>query len=115
MARTLSQINRQIEKLQRQADTLKQQEVKGVIARIRSAIDHYGLTAKDLGLTASGRGTASRSAARHNSTRKSLAVGKPAPVKYRDETGNTWSGRGKRPNWFKSALASGKSPEDLAA
>nr|MBA3478279.1 H-NS histone family protein [Lautropia sp.] len=37
------------------------------------------------------------------------------PVKYRDEAGNTWSGLGKRPNWFKSALASGKSAEDLAA
>jgi DNA-binding protein H-NS len=33
--------------------------------------------------------------------------------KYRDEAGNTWTGRGKRPNWFLQALATGKTPQDL--
>ncbi len=113
MARTLTQINRQIEKLQRQADDIKKQEVAGVIARIRTAIDHYGLTAGDLGLMPA-RSAAARRASR-TSARKSLAVDKPRPVKFRDEAGNTWSGRGKRPNWFKSALASGKSADDLLA
>ncbi len=116
MTKTLAQINRQIEKLQRQAQSLKQQEVKGVIGRIRSAIDHYGLTARDLGLTAGGpRAVGLAKAARKAAAGKSLAVSKPVPVKYRDEAGNTWTGRGKRPNWFKAALESGKSPEDLAA
>jgi DNA-binding protein H-NS len=114
MTKTLAQINRQITKLQRQAEALKQQEVDGVIGRIKTAIDHYGLTAKDLGLT-SGRAGATAKAARKTPARKALAVKKAAPVKYRDEEGHTWSGRGKRPNWFKSALESGKSPEDLAA
>jgi len=115
MARTLTQINRQIEKLQRQADALKEHEVKGVIARIRTAIDHYGLTAKDLGLASRRAGAAAPKAARRLPARKTLAVGQARPVKYRDEAGNTWSGLGKRPNWFKSALESGKSAEDLAA
>ena len=114
MAKTLAQINRQIDKLQRQAEVLKQQEVSGVISRIRSAIDHYGLTARDLGLP-SGRGGAARKTTRVTSDRKALAVRKPVPVKYKDDEGHTWTGRGKRPNWFKSALESGKSPEDLAA
>ena len=113
MAKTLTQINRQIEKLQRQADALKEQEVTGVISRIKSAIDHYSLTARDLGL-APGRAGAPR-AARKSPARKALAMRKPLPVKFRDAEGHTWSGRGKRPNWFKSALESGKSPEDLAA
>ncbi|MDA0720209.1 MAG: H-NS histone family protein, partial [Proteobacteria bacterium] len=26
----------------------------------------------------------------------------------------TWSGRGRKPQWFNQALASGKTPEDLA-
>ena len=115
MVKTLTQINRQIQKLQRQADALKQQEVNGVIGRIKSAIDHYGLTAKDLGLTATRAGATAQKAARRTSARKALAVKKPAAVKFRDEAGNTWSGRGKRPNWFKSALESGKTPEDLSA
>ena len=114
MARTLAQINRQIEKLQRQAEDLKQQEVKGVIGRIKEAIDHYGLTAGDLGLTARA-GAGSAKAARKAPARKALSVSQPAPVKFRDEAGNTWGGRGKRPNWFKAALEAGKSPEDLSA
>ena len=116
MAKTLTQINRQIEKLQQQADSLKQQEVTGVISRIKSAIDHYGLTARDLGLSQTRAGAGAPRAARKTSARRGLAVNKtPAPVKFRDDEGHTWSGRGKRPNWFKSALAAGKSPEDLAA
>ena len=39
---------------------------------------------------------------------------KSAP-KYRNpkNTGQTWTGRGPQPKWFKEALASGKKPEDL--
>jgi DNA-binding protein H-NS len=113
MTKTLAQINRQIDKLQRQAEALKKQEVSGVISRIKDAIEHYGLTARDLGLTA-GRTGAGRGAARKSSAREGATARKPVPVKYRDEAGNTWTGRGKRPNWFKSALESGKKPEDLA-
>jgi DNA-binding protein H-NS len=34
-------------------------------------------------------------------------------IKFRDEAGNAWTGRGKRPQWYLNALASGKSPEQL--
>ena len=115
MAKTLVQINRQIDKLQRQAEALKQQEVSGVISRIKSAIDHYGLSAKDLGLTGTRGGAGSPKAGRKTLAGKTLTVRKPVPVKYRDQEGHTWTGRGKRPNWFKAALEAGKSPEDLAA
>lgn len=115
MTKSLAQLNRQIDKLQRQAEALKQQEVKGVITRIKSAIDHYGLTARDLGLTGARGGAASQRAARKALPGKAGAVRKPVPVKYRDEEGHTWTGRGKRPNWFKAALEAGKTPEDLAA
>lgn len=48
--------------------------------------------------------------------RKAAKAAKAAPsVKYKDDAGNTWSGLGPRPGWFKDALAAGKSPEDLAA
>ena len=116
MAKNLTQINRQIEKLQQQAEALKQQEVSGVITRIRTAIDHYGLTASDLGLAGTRGGSKASRAARKAGASKGLAMSKPVrSVKYRDQDGNTWSGRGKRPNWFKSALESGKTAEDLAA
>ncbi len=40
----------------------------------------------------------------------------PAVAKYADpaDRTSTWSGRGRKPRWFVSALKSGKSPEDLA-
>jgi DNA-binding protein H-NS len=39
---------------------------------------------------------------------------KPAKAKYRNPaTGDTWSGRGKRPRWFVEALAAGKKEKDL--
>ena len=39
------------------------------------------------------------------------------PPKYRnpDDPTQTWSGRGKRPAWFKAALDKGIKPEDMAA
>ena len=40
---------------------------------------------------------------------------KAAPVpKFRDDAGNTWSGRGPKPGWFKAAIAAGKTAEELA-
>ncbi len=40
----------------------------------------------------------------------------PAVAKYANpaDGSETWSGRGRKPRWFEAALASGKSPEDLA-
>ncbi len=39
------------------------------------------------------------------------------PPKYRnpDNPSQTWSGRGKRPAWFKEALEKGRKPEELLA
>ena len=36
-----------------------------------------------------------------------------APAQFKDEAGNTWSGRGRRPEWLKDALRSGKTLDDL--
>ncbi|RLK45972.1 H-NS family nucleoid-associated regulatory protein [Cupriavidus plantarum] len=36
-----------------------------------------------------------------------------ARVRYRDENGNTWTGRGKRPAWVEQALQAGKSLDEL--
>ena len=49
--------------------------------------------------------------------RRKKAGPKPSvrTVKFKDDKGNTWGGMGKRPGWFKAALASGKTPEELLA
>jgi DNA-binding protein H-NS len=46
-------------------------------------------------------------------TRKSSG---PAGVKYRHPVNPevTWSGRGRKPSWFKAAIEAGKAPETMA-
>ena len=113
MPASLSRINSQIEKLQREADALKAKEATGVIKRIREAIDHYGLTASDLGLTVPrgrGRPPGRPAVSRPAKTSKSRTKG---VIKYRDEAGNSWTGQGRAPGWYKSALESGKTQADL--
>jgi DNA-binding protein H-NS len=115
MAKSIAQINAQIEKLQKQADALKAKEAAGVIARIKVAIEHYGLTAADLGFseratkTAKPVGTVAVKKTRKNATKKPSGV-----VRFRDEAGHTWTGNGQRPKWYLAAIEAGKTPESLS-
>lgn len=105
MPTSLEQIQKQIVALERQAEKLKQQEIAGVVDRIKEAIRAYGLTASDLGL---GRG---RSLNASGPVAKARHKGQ-----YRDPaTGKTWSGRGRRPQWFVEAITTGRKPEELRA
>lgn len=108
MTQSYKQIQRQIESLQRQADKLRQKEVAGVVERIKVAIEHYGLTASQLGFTK----LAADSAKRTSASSKTAAPGAP---RYADGQGNTWSGRGPRPRWLKEAIAAGQPLSSLAA
>lgn len=112
MAKTYADIQKEITALQKAAETLRQKEVAGVIDRIKVAIATYQLSAADLGL--GGKGAGAPKAAK---TRKRKAGAKPASVAmYKDpDSGKTWSGRGRRPEWFIKALAAGKKAEDLRA
>lgn len=112
---TLATLNAQIAKLQAQADALRTKEIAEVIARIQDAIKHYGLTAADLGLggAKSKAAKAAGGAAARKSKRKAAGKKPARKIKFADGQGNTWGGMGKRPDWFKAALAAGKKPEDL--
>mgnify|MGYP003581503563 CR=1 FL=1 len=97
-----------------EAEAIKAKELDGVIARIKEAIQHYGLTAADLGLKRSRSaksGTARKTAAkraRPGKTRKGTGV-----IKFRSADGQTWTGHGRAPNWFKAALAAGAARRSL--
>ena len=117
---TLAALNLQIASLQAQADALRKKEVVEVVAKIKDAIAHYGLTAADLGLSRGARRSAKAPAAgRGKPASKRSKKGGPkasaTAAKFKDDQGNSWVGLGKRPEWFKAALASGKTPEDLLA
>ena len=114
---TLEELNAQIAKLQAQAEALHATEVAEVVARIREAIVHYGLTAADLGLGSAKAKSPKGATVVATAKSKGKAAGKKAAraIKFTDGQDRTWSGIGKRPNWFKDALAAGKTPEDLLA
>jgi DNA-binding protein H-NS len=129
---TLAAVEAQIAKLQKEAQALRAAEVGGVIARIKDAIAHYGITADDLGLgTARAASKAARKsiskapeapkAAKPAASKKAAQPKKAASAapktigvaKYGDGQGKTWTGRGTRPKWFVAALAAGKTADDL--
>jgi len=113
-APTYSDLQKQIAKLQAQAEGVRKTEIAQVVAQIRSAIEHYGLTAADLGLArgaASARKTAKKTETNPPAARKAKKF--VVPVRYRDDQGNTWTGRGNKPRWLVAALAEGKKQEDF--
>ena len=116
MKKTYDQVLQQIEELQAQAETLRRGEVAGVVERIRDAISHYKLTAADLGLGKPGKAAKGGGAAASPGTSKvggKKGTGKTPPVvKYRNDSGGTWGGIGKRPQWLRDALAGGKNLQD---
>lgn len=102
--KSLADLQAQIERLQAEANKLRDEERSGVVARIREAISTYDLTAQDLFGSASRSGAAARR--RLKGSRRSAAYG--------DGAGNVWGGRGPRPKWLREALAQGKQLEDFA-
>jgi len=109
MAKSYSDYQKEIESLQKAAESLRKKEVAGVIDRIKTAIETYKLSARDLGF---GSG-AVKPAPKGKKVRRSGKSTRAAA--YRDDAGNTWSGRGRRPGWLNTALAAGKRLEDLRA
>jgi DNA-binding protein H-NS len=78
---TLAALNAQIAALQAQADALRKKEAAEVVAKIKDAISHYGLTAADLGLATGARKSAKSPAAgggKPASKRRKKAGPKPA-------------------------------------
>lgn len=92
--KTYAAIKAEIAKLGRQAESMRQAEVAGVIARIKEAIAAYGLTPADLGLTGTRR-------APNGVKRVAIAKATVGQPKYQDpKSGKTWTGRGKPPLWI---------------
>jgi DNA-binding protein H-NS len=87
-------LQQQIAELQRQAAEARKSEIASVVADIRAKMAEYGISVGDLG----------------GSKTRGVAV---AP-KYRDaSTGQTWTGRGKRPRWLAEAVSQGRSVESF--
>jgi DNA-binding protein H-NS len=105
--KTYSDVIQQIEKLKAEAEALKREEVDGVVARIREAVQVYGLTAEDIFGRSAGR--AAVKLGRMGGHKRGSVPG----TQYADGHGNTWGGRGPRPHWLREALGNGASLESF--
>lgn len=109
MAKTLSSIRSAIEKLEREAEQMK----NGIVREVQAQIQKHGLTAEDLfGRSAGGVDGGGRKAAAPARSVSKLKSAPRAP-KFGDANGNVWGGMGKRPVWLHTALAEGASLEDF--
>ena len=135
-----TQLQAQIEKLQKEAEAARKREIAETIANIKHAIKTFGLTAEDLGLTSLiGKGSKrgrkpGRPALTKAGAKRGRKPGRPAAAKagakkakkgadkrsvvapkYRDSaTGMTWTGRGKQPKWLAAYIKAGKKITDFA-
>ncbi|WP_261521716.1 H-NS histone family protein [Burkholderia multivorans] len=100
---TYLELKAQAAKLLEQAEELRKQEMAAVVADMKEKIAQYGITAKDLGLTAAAM-----------PTKKSGEASVSTVVKFKGPNGEPWSGMGRQPQWLKDALAEGKKKEDFA-
>lgn len=81
---SFKEIQAQIEQLQRQAADQRESELAGAVQKIRDLMQEYGITAQDL-----------------QAPRKKGPTKKSGTVQFRNaESGDTWSGRGRMPNWL---------------
>ena len=91
-SRSLADIEEAMKQLQRERDALLQRERGPVIKRIKAEITQYSITRAEL----FGPDVA------------------PKVAMYRNPaTGQTYSGRGRKPDWLKQAKDQGKSEEDF--
>ncbi len=126
---TFEQIQAQIVDLQKQAETLRKQAVAAAVKEVKRLVALYSLGAADIGLAVSslvkkssgakaaeGKAAKPAKAAKAAKSSKKAAGDKRAAVapKYRDnETGQTWTGRGKAPTWLAAKLAAGATKEQF--
>lgn len=99
----LEQLSKDVEKA---IEKVAEDERKAAIAAAEAAAREHGFSLDELGVAAVGK-------------RGRKGAGKSGPKgapKYANpnDPSQTWTGRGRQPNWVKDGLASGKSLEDFA-
>ena len=82
---TYIELQNQIAELQRAAEEARAKEIQGAMDQIRKLMQDFSLSINDI----VGKG------------KKSGGKGKAqGAVQFRDNEGNTWSGRGRMPGWL---------------
>ncbi|MDP4608837.1 MAG: H-NS histone family protein [Burkholderiaceae bacterium] len=94
------ELRSQAEALMAQAEQVRKEEISSVIADIKAKMKQYGISAADLGMS--------------GAARKPRVAKAPGVVKYRGPNGETWAGGlGRKPQWVRDVMDSGRSIEDF--
>ncbi|WP_397476174.1 H-NS family nucleoid-associated regulatory protein [Pusillimonas sp.] len=102
-------IQKEITRLQKQAQALQAKQRTPVIASIVRSMREYDISPEEITAAYNKKKTG-----RTGTTRPASAVKRTVPPKYKNpQTGATWTGRGKAPRWVSDAEAEGKSREQF--
>lgn len=100
---TYAELVSQAQALMAKAEQVRKQELANTIAEIKAKMKEHGISLEDLGGGAAPRKAGGKGASKSKS-----------PAKYRGPNGELWSGGpGRKPEWVKAVVASGKSIEDF--
>lgn len=94
----INELKAEIAKMEREKERIAQDERLEVIAKIRNLMNgcHPAITFEEI-----------------DTARMPKRTREPKGMpKYGDGQGNTWTGKGKKPQWMVNALANGKAKED---
>jgi DNA-binding protein H-NS len=89
---SLQELLKQQQELNAKIEKARQDERNNALSNIKKIADEAGLSLDDIKTVFSGS----------TAKVKSGATRSPAPIKYRDDHGNVWSGRGAPPRWLVS-------------
>lgn len=107
-----AKIEREIEKLKKQAQALQNKKRQPVIRSIIKSMKEYDITPEEI-VAAFGKSGSAKPRLTKTGTSKRGPRG-PVPAKYRHpESGQTWTGRGKAPRWVTEAEAAGRKREEF--
>lgn len=113
----LIELQVQIEKLQKQADTIRTKEFDATVREILAKMAAFGISLTDLrsisGKKSSGKKGAGSQKVPAKKAKKGTKGVKVAP-KYLGPAGETWSGRGLAPKWLTALVAAGKQKSEFA-
>jgi len=79
----------------------------------KSLADFAVGTAGAVGRTAAVGAVAKKTQSEKTTAKKPVTAKTPSSPKYRDGSGNSWTGKGPQPRWLKAAVAAGKQLDDF--
>jgi len=108
-----AKIQKEIERLHKQAQLLQSKQRKPVISGILRSMKEYGITPDEIAAAFGKSGPKLRKTSPEKAVKTTTAK-KPVPAKYRHpETNATWTGRGKAPLWIVEAEKNGQARQQF--